>query len=105
MATNVRWSIMCQHSVSKQGIISIASIVQGYRYIALPESANATGYGASEICQININCPQGQNWQEEKNAVALILVDGFRYCTGALLNTTANDNKAYLLLLYILGSA
>jgi hypothetical protein len=38
---------------------------------------------------VNINCDEGQDWQNEKNAVALIVIDGERICTGSLINTTS----------------
>lgn len=68
-------------------IISIAYVVHGYRYIRIGEKS----LGDAGDCHYNINCPIGQNWQNEKNAVALILVNGERVCTGSLLNTTRND--------------
>jgi hypothetical protein len=80
----------------EQGTVSIAYVVQGYRYIRLPESMEA-GYGESGNCQVNVNCSEGQNWQNEKNAVALILVNGIRWCSGSLVNTTANDNSPLFL--------
>jgi hypothetical protein len=83
-------------NVEVQGVISIAYVVHGYRYIVLPESTEA-GYGESGSCQVNVNCSEGQNWQNEKNAVALILVDGNRYCSGSLINTTANDARPLFL--------
>ena len=70
------------------GIISIAYVVHGYR---------SPGYGQSDTCHVNINCSEGQNWQNEKNAVARIIADGDKYCTGALVNTTANDERPLLL--------
>jgi V8-like Glu-specific endopeptidase len=79
--------------IKETGIISIAYVVQGYKYILLPDK----NYGQSGNCNININCTQGQNWQNEKNAVALILVNGNRYCTGSLVNTTANDGRPLFL--------
>lgn len=82
--------------VQEIGEISIAYIVHGYRYIVLPENVEA-GYGESGDCQVNINCSEGQNWQNEKNAVAMILVNGDRYCTGSLINTTANDFRPLFL--------
>ncbi|GHT79588.1 hypothetical protein AGMMS50262_23460 [Bacteroidia bacterium] len=82
--------------VKEMGIISIAYVVQGYRSIQLSESREI-GYGGSGDCQVNVNCPAGNNWQMEKNAVALILVGGIRWCTGSLINTTANDARPYLL--------
>ncbi|MDR1120198.1 MAG: serine protease [Dysgonamonadaceae bacterium] len=81
--------------VTDEGIISIAYVVHGYRYIYLPGSSeNITASGA---CQVNVNCSEGQNWQNEKNAVALILVDGSAYCSGFLINTTANDARPLFL--------
>jgi hypothetical protein len=82
--------------VKEQGIISIAYVVHGYRYINLPELLEA-GFGTSGSCQVNINCSEGVNWQQEKNAVAMILVNGNRYCTGSLVNTTANDRRPLFL--------
>jgi hypothetical protein len=83
--------------VKDTGVISVAYVVHGYRYILLPGNERA-GYGESlSGCHININCTQGQNWQNEKNAVAMILVDGYRVCTGSLINTTALNNHPYFL--------
>ena len=82
-------------NVRNQGIISIAYVVQGYRYINIYNGQENFGFSGS--CQVNINCIEGQNWQNEKNAVALILVNGNRYCTGSLINTTANDKRPLFL--------
>lgn len=81
--------------VNEQAIISVAYVVQGYRYIQLPSGTR--NLGSSGSCQVNINCPEGQGWQQEKNAVAMILVNGIRVCTGSLVNTTANDNRPLFL--------
>lgn len=78
------------------GVISIANIVIGYRYIRLPDNTQEA-FGGSGNCQVNINCSEGSNWQKEKNAVALILVNGNRYCTGSLVNNTKKNNEAYFL--------
>ncbi len=80
--------------VKEKAIISIAYVVYGYRYINVP---NNRGFGDAGGCHININCTEGQNWQKEKEAVALILVNGNRYCTGSLINTTAQDLRPLLL--------
>ena len=81
--------------VSYNGVVSIAYVVQGYRYINV--NRNSVEYGSSGSCQVNVNCQEGQEWQNEKKAVALILVNGYRYCTGSLINTTANDNRPLFL--------
>ena len=45
-------------------------------------------------CEIDVNCPQGNGWEDQINAVALIINGGF-LCTGALINNTANDGTQY----------
>ena len=82
--------------IKEIGIISVAYVVHGYKYILLTNNVKAN-YGDSDYCNININCPDGQNWQNEKNAVAMILINGYRCCTGSLINTTANDNSPLFL--------
>jgi len=77
------------------GVISIAYVVHGYRYIVLPNDTR--DYGGSGTCQVNVNCPEGDAWHLEKNAIALILANGYRICTGSLVNTTTNDHQPYLL--------
>ena len=86
------------NNVKDVGIISISGIVHGYRYI-MPEYwyGNVPGNNLSGNCQVNINCPEGNNWQNEKRAVALIIVNGTRMCTGSLVNNTNNDNSPYFL--------
>jgi hypothetical protein len=82
------------------GIISIVGIVHGYRYMDLLEYGygNVPGnWNLSGSCQVNINCPEGANWQNEKRAVALIIVGGNRMCTGSLINNTGNDNYPFFL--------
>lgn len=81
------------HEVTTDAIISIEYVVHGYRYISLGQ--RSLGQSCSNM--VNINCSEGYNWQNEKNAVAMILVNGNRYCTGALINTTDLGQKPYLL--------
>ena len=82
--------------VKDNAIISIAYVVHGYRYI----NFNKKTLGAlnnSGSCQINVNCSEGDDWQDEKRAVALIIVDGNRYCTGSLVRSSGNDYSPLLL--------
>lgn len=54
------------------------------------------GYSGSGSCNININCPQGAAWQDEKRGVARTLSGG-ALCTGSLINNTNNDGTQYFL--------
>lgn len=79
--------------VTKNAIINIEYIVHGYRYINIEKA----GFGQSGGCMVNINCEEGQNWQNEKKAVAMILVYGNRWCTGSLINTTNLSQAPFFL--------
>jgi hypothetical protein len=48
------------------------------------------------LCNVDINCPIGAEWQIEKNAVCRILAYG-QLCTGVLINNAANEKIPYLL--------
>jgi len=59
-----------------------------------------TGFRASESCNVNINCPEGADWQIEKRAVVKFsygTLGSLYFCTGVLINNTAYDKKPYLL--------
>ena len=90
-------------SMPPTGEIAVGQVVQGYRSLLRRQeelqSANAAlgPFGNSGSCNINVNCPEGDEWQVEKKAVALIVNGGFAACTGALVNNTANDGTPYFL--------
>ena len=70
-----------------EGIISINKVVHGYRTI----NTSTRDFGDSGNCQVNVNCQEGADWQNEKRAVAILVVDGDRVCSGSLLNNTCGD--------------
>lgn len=83
--------------VDFEGAVVIGKIGQGYRDIygsdELDESTEDDGY-------IDINCPEGDQVQLEKHAVAKITFesDGSGYvCTGSLINNVRNDGTPYFL--------
>lgn len=84
-------------------IISLSGIVHGYKYInisgentSLQDGARA--FGASGACQVNINCsPEGDDWQDEKTGVALMIIDGTRVCSGSLINNSCRNGEPYFL--------
>lgn len=55
----------------------------------------------SDACEINVNCsPVGDTWQDEKRGVARILITdtaGQGWCSGSLVNNTAQDCKPLFL--------
>lgn len=60
-----------------------------------PEKINESG-----TCNVNVNCPEGANYQEEKKGVARIYVvdsSGAGWCSGTLMNNTSNNCKPLFL--------
>lgn len=79
--------------VRDKGIISLSKIVYGYKEIN-PTVAASTG---SSLCTVDINCsPEGDDWQDEKTSVALVVSNGGVF-TGSLINNTNEDGTPYFL--------
>jgi hypothetical protein len=65
------------------------------------KAANRTkGFGDGGACMINVNCPEGANWQNQKRASVQLQMkvgpDIFG-CSSTLLNNTAQNDKPYVL--------
>ncbi len=72
------------------GELVIGSIGKSYRSLDLTSSSNL----------ININCPEGADWQTQKHSVCKIEYHDNVYdylCSGALINNTNNDGTPYFL--------
>lgn len=80
--------------VQGQGKLHIHQVVHGYRGLM----DNRKSFGASGWCQINVNCPEAMPWQNEKRAVAMVLVNSnTRKCSGTLINNVRQDSTPYFL--------
>jgi PKD repeat protein len=80
-------------------VLEISRYSYFYRGVELYDY-RGTGYGASGDCQVNANCSEGNNWRTEQKGIARIYaVDGWSagYCSGTLINNTANDQTPYFL--------
>jgi hypothetical protein len=56
----------------------------------------SSGIGESGDCNVNINCPEGQDFQDVKHAVCQVVFNGY-LCTGTLVNTTKYSGAPYFL--------
>jgi lysyl endopeptidase len=54
-------------------------------------------YQLSDTCNVDINCPEGNDWQVMKRSVCRIVINGNKFCTGTLLNTTNSSRQPYIL--------
>lgn len=74
-----------------------------FRYLWLPEAFDLVGDNGdrgSDFCQVDVNCPEGEEWVCQRDAVVRLRVSmggGIFYCSGALVNNTARDCRQLLL--------
>lgn len=90
--------------VSGQGRISIEKIAHYYRGI---EPLNSELRG-SDPCQVDVACPEGDNWGPQIDATVRILVvsgSGSGWCSGSVMNNTNQDCAPYILTAFHCGSS
>lgn len=83
------------------GELRLSEVIHAYRNILATPVDNKASHGAAGLlksgaCNINVNCPLGANWQDQKRSSARLIMGGV-LCSGALINNTANDSKQYFL--------
>ncbi len=77
-------------------ITDLVIIVNGYEAF----QTDAKSLGNADECLININCEEGDNWQNEKRGIARLLLRAgtqWGWCSGSLVNNTAQDGTPYFL--------
>jgi V8-like Glu-specific endopeptidase len=75
-----------------QSQLVLGTIVHGY--LDLDEIAKALN--GSGDCNIDVNCPQGAGWENQRNSVAM-MVSGGGFCTGSLVHNTSGTIIPYFL--------
>jgi hypothetical protein len=78
-------------SVEDACILELTSVNVGYRGLG------ATGGDRSGWCNIDVVCAEGDAWRDEIRSVGLITIMGTLYCSGFLVNNTAQDETPYFL--------
>lgn len=85
--------------VAGQGQLHIAKATHGYRNAETYQAAK--GLNDSGNCNLDVDCPIGADWEDNKNhnkrSVGILLSGGQGFCTGALINNTNNDGTPYFL--------
>jgi chitodextrinase len=80
--------------VKQEADLNISTVAHDYRDIM----AMAKDFGSSGSCNNNVVCGEGDPWRDQISSVALILLgNGSRLCSGAIINNTANDGTPYFL--------
>ena len=71
--------------------LELAHVGYGYRGFVEPEPF------ASGPCNVDVVCPIADDWRDEIPAVGVISTGGSTFCTGFLVNNTAQDRRPYFM--------
>ncbi|TAG88884.1 MAG: T9SS C-terminal target domain-containing protein, partial [Bacteroidetes bacterium] len=89
-----------------KGKIKMTELSYGYKNVfarkehGFENETNKEKVNESNACNININCPDGADWQVHKRAVAGIVMrfgGGSAVCSGSLINNTNLDGTPYFI--------
>ncbi|MEM7104423.1 MAG: T9SS type A sorting domain-containing protein [Bacteroidota bacterium] len=89
----------------KQGKIVISHVVHAYKNLFATAHENLEkGFGDSGSCNNDVACSNTATtcidpsiWGDQIRSVAMIVVNGFRACTGAMINNAEYDGTPYFL--------
>ncbi len=87
------------NTVNEEVQLHIGAITHGYRNAETFKTQK--NLNSSGNCNLDVDCPIGNDWAAykdlNKKSVGLLLSGGSSFCSGALVNNTANDGKPYFL--------
>jgi len=83
--------------ITNSGHLTIANVIHGYRGLNTIQSKLTKALNSSGDCNIDVNCPLGNGWENQIRSVAMIVVNGSGICTGALINNTCDNGTPYFL--------
>lgn len=71
--------------------LELTAVNQGYRDLWFAR-ADRSGW-----CNVDVVCPQGDNWRDQIRSVAVISISGSLACSGFLVNNQRQDLKPYFM--------
>ncbi len=80
-----------------KGKVSLDKVGYAYRWVSPLAKSMKSGSGA---CEVNVACPEGNAWANQKRSVARIFVvsdAGEGFCSGAMVNNVRKDCTPYML--------
>ncbi|MGD9546357.1 MAG: trypsin-like peptidase domain-containing protein [Candidatus Krumholzibacteriia bacterium] len=75
--------------------LELASINRGYRFFG--EDLAGLLRDKSGSCNVDVICPEGDDWRAEIASVGVISTGGSTFCTGFMVNNTAQDATPYFM--------
>lgn len=81
-------------NIDEVGNVEISRVTHGYRTAG---EYQEKAFGSSGSCNMNVNCPDGTDWVNQRNSAVMLVSGGNGFCSGALINNTLNDGTPYVL--------
>lgn len=78
-------------SAKEDLLLELGRVGCGYRYFGQDT------FDKSGLCNIDVICPEGDDWREDIPSVGRFIYDGSYRCTGAMINNTAQDQRPLFL--------
>ena len=75
--------------------LELTTINHGYRFFG--EAFEETAGDRSGWCNIDVICPEGDAWRDEIQSVGVISTGGSTFCTGFMVNNTAQNQTPYFM--------
>ncbi len=72
--------------------LELGSINHGYRGFGKDDAGEKSG-----SCNVDVVCPEGDDWWSEIPSVGVISTGGYLFCTGFMVNNTAEDETPYFM--------
>lgn len=79
--------------VAGTSTLVLSNVIHGFLNL---EDEAAKSLNQSGSCEYDVNCPIGAGWENQRNAVAM-LVSGSGFCSGSLINNASGTVIPYLL--------
>ncbi len=76
-----------------EGTLHLSTVTHGYRG---PEEF-IKSFGSSGSCNVNVACPEAAPMADQIRGVCMLVSGGSGFCSGSLINNTANDGTPYVL--------
>lgn len=81
--------------------LELTEVGYAYRDFGYDITKYSDEFGSSGSCNVNVNCPEGNNYRNAQRGVVRIMVRMDNYsigwCTGSLINNTARDLAPYVI--------
>ena len=84
--------VKCNKENYNQFSITVNGVCQG-----IPKPIETRDFGDADSCNYDVNCAVGAGWENERDAVALVLKNGSWWCSGSLINNQCQDLRSYFL--------